>query len=59
MKEFFIALALCHTVQADAAEVPNFATDSTDGIIEGGDNDDGGDDGNNQTSPITAFVYQV
>ena len=52
MKEFFIALALCHTVQADAVEPLPVATDTTDGM---GDEDDDG----SMTSPVTTFTYQV
>ena len=46
MREFFIALALCHTAQADE-------TEGTSGF----DSTDGPDDG--VTTPATVFLYQV
>ena len=44
MREFFVALALCHTVQADEVEPQPF--DSVDGA-------------NDSTGPVTTFTYQV
>lgn len=54
MREFFVALALCHTVQADAVEPTSspFDTDSTDGLINNGVDDD-------RSSPVSIFVYQA
>ena len=44
MREFFVALALCHTVQADEVEPAPY------------DKVDGADD---STGPVTTFIYQV
>lgn len=44
MREFFVALALCHTVQADEVEPAPY------------DKVDGADD---STGPVTTFTYQV
>lgn len=49
MKNFFIALALCHTVQADEVKPEDdpVGTDTTDGSLD------------DRTTPVTVYTYQV
>ncbi|XP_066929021.1 phospholipid-transporting ATPase IF-like isoform X2 [Clytia hemisphaerica] len=49
MKNFFIALALCHTVQADEVKPEDdpVGTDTTDGSID------------DRTTPVTVYTYQA